>query len=84
MSINTIHVRDIPTDLLPSDKNKYNTNWGQSTYKYAHLFNADKFKSTAYDNDKDIGEWILYAIQLRQEIQSNGFSMATKNFLKWQ
>ena len=60
-----IHERNIPTDLLPCDRNKYNTEWAMETFKYAHLFNPEKFKSVAYSDQNEVGEWLVYALELR-------------------
>eukprot|EP00957_Ditylum_brightwellii_P111205 8480371-Ditylum_brightwellii.AAC.1 len=77
----SINVRIIPTDLLPCDQNKYNTKRARKTYKYAHLFNSMRFKSVAYNNNNGVGEWLVYAIVLRHQIQNKGLEMATNKLL---
>ena len=77
-----INARIISTDLLLCDWNKYNTEWARNTYKYTHLFNTMQFKSVAYNDNNDVGEWLVYAIELRRQIQNKGLEMATNKLLE--
>jgi hypothetical protein len=82
VSDKSINARIILTDLLPCNQNKYNTKWAHNTYKYAHLFNSMRFKSVAYNDNNDVGEWLVYAIELRHQIQNKGLEMATNKLLE--
>eukprot|EP00957_Ditylum_brightwellii_P011241 850647-Ditylum_brightwellii.AAC.1 len=77
-----INARIIPTDFLPCDQNKYNTEWARNTYKYAHIFNAMQFKSVAYNDNNDVGEWLVFAIELRRNIQDKGLEIATNKLFE--
>eukprot|EP00957_Ditylum_brightwellii_P141882 10809088-Ditylum_brightwellii.AAC.1 len=78
----SINARIIPNDLLPCDQNKYNINWARNTYKYAHLFNAMRYKSVAYNDNNVVGEWLVYANELIHQMQNNGLETATNKLLE--
>eukprot|EP00957_Ditylum_brightwellii_P121369 9255771-Ditylum_brightwellii.AAC.1 len=41
-----------------------------------------QFKSVAYNDNDDVGEWLVYAIELRRQIQNKDLEMATNKLLE--
>eukprot|EP00957_Ditylum_brightwellii_P005278 402808-Ditylum_brightwellii.AAC.1 len=41
-----------------------------------------EFKSVAHDDNNDVGEWLMYAIELRCKIQDKGLEVATNKLLE--
>eukprot|EP00957_Ditylum_brightwellii_P139672 10644886-Ditylum_brightwellii.AAC.1 len=40
-----------------------------------------QFKSVAYNDNNDVGEWLVYAIELRRKIQDKGLEIATNKLI---
>eukprot|EP00957_Ditylum_brightwellii_P072434 5504776-Ditylum_brightwellii.AAC.1 len=41
-----------------------------------------RFKSVAYNDNNDVGKWLVYTVELRRQIQNKGLEMATNKVLE--
>ena len=67
LEVTTVPHRNIPTDLFPLTSKEYNIQWARKTYKFAPLFDNNKFPSTIFDTGDDLQTWILVAGNIVEE-----------------
>jgi len=50
--------RYVPKDLIPVDRRLMDDKWAKQTFRYAHLFDINKFKSKSWESEEQLVEWI--------------------------
>ena len=50
--------RYVPKDLIPVDRRLMDDEWAKQTFRYAHLFDINKFKSKSWESEEQLVEWI--------------------------
>ena len=75
--------RYVPKDLIPVDRKLMDDEWAKQTYRYAHLFDLNQFKSKSWERDEQLVEWIEFAYNMQDELRHLGKIGAEKRVLQY-
>ena len=75
--------RYVPKDLIPVDRRLMDDEWAKQTFRYAHLFDINTFKSKSWENEEQLVKWIEFAYNMQDELRYLGKLGAEKRVLQY-